>query len=141
MSRAYTVTTRHRYATCRLRQRLRDRNRSRNQGWMLSDTQRPVRMSPGLGEFELRRTMMRLTSWTPRVRDSATFIWKVKLLQRVCRTGKAAGIPTRLQSSAGSSHGLLYHFRRMRKFQFTVRGDIHIDEVTRTVCPPQDLLS
>lgn len=66
MSRAYTVTTRHRYATCRLRQRLRDRNRSRNQGWMLSDTQGPVRMSPGLGEFELRRTVMRWPPWTPR---------------------------------------------------------------------------
>ena len=65
MSRAYSYRKQP-IATCRLRQRLRDRNRSRSQGWMLSDTRRPVRPSPGLGELELRRTVMRWPSRPPK---------------------------------------------------------------------------
>ena len=120
MSRAYTVTARHRYATCRLHKRLRDRNRSGSQGWMLSDTQRPVHMSPGFSEFELRRTVMRITSWTSRYRDTATFIWKVKLLQRVYLPGKAAGIPPYCNPVLDQPRPALP--LRQGKFQFTVEA-------------------
>ena len=107
---------------------------------MLSDTQRPVHPSPGLGELELRRTVMRWPSRPPKQRDSATFIRKVKLLRRFCRTGQDARAEIWLQRGAESGHRLLRHFRRERKNQTPVSSGVHIDDITCPVCAPQNML-